>query len=58
MFHDLRHTFASHVINTEIKYEEKQYLMGHAPESMTDRYTKVDPKSLQVKLTKLDELIK
>jgi len=56
--HKWRHTFASHVINTEIKYEEKQYLMGHAPESMTDRYTKIDPKSLQVRLTKLDELIK
>ena len=55
--HKWRHTFSSHVLNTEIQYEEKQYLMGHKPESMTDRYTKIDPKSLQVKLTKLDELI-
>ena len=56
--HKWRHTFSSHVLNTDIQYEEKQYLMGHKPESMTDRYTKIDPKSLQQKLTKLDELIK
>jgi integrase len=55
--HKWRHTFSSHVLNTEIQYEEKQYLMGHKPESMTDRYTKIDPKSLQKKLTKLDKLI-
>lgn len=55
--HKWRHSFSSHVLNTAIQYEEKQYLMGHKPESMTDRYTKIDPKSLQVKLTKLDELI-
>ncbi|MFZ1291898.1 MAG: tyrosine-type recombinase/integrase [Melioribacteraceae bacterium] len=53
-----RDSFASHVLNTQIKYEERQYLMGHSPESMTDRYTKVDPKKLHNKLSVLDKLIK
>jgi integrase/recombinase XerD len=56
--HMWRHSFSSHVLNTEIKYEEKQYLMGHKPESMTDRYTKIDPMGLHKKLTQLDKLIK
>lgn len=53
-----RDSFASHTMDAGILYEERQYLMGHKPESMTDRYTKVDPSSLQEKLSKLDELIK
>jgi site-specific recombinase XerD len=56
--HMWRHSFSSHVLNTDIQYEEKQYLMGHKPESMTDRYTKINPTSLHKKLTQLDELIK
>ena len=56
--HMWRHSFASHVKDTNILYEERQYLLGHTPESMTDRYTKIDPVSLQVELSKLDELIK
>ena len=56
--HMWRHSFASHVKDTNILYEERQYLMGHKPESMTDRYTKIDPIRLQVELSKLDELIK
>jgi integrase/recombinase XerD len=56
--HMWRHSFSSHVLNTDIQYEEKQYLMGHKPESMTDRYTKIDPMSLHKKLTQLDKLIK
>jgi len=56
--HMWRHSFASHVLNTDIQYKEKQYCMGHKPESMTDRYTKIDPMGLHKKLTQLDELIK
>ncbi len=56
--HMWRHSFASHVKDTNILYEERQYLLGHKPESMTDRYTKIDPVSLQAELSKLDELIK
>ena len=56
--HMWRHSFASHVKDTNILYEERQYLMGHKPESMTDRYTKIDPVSLRAELSKLDELIK
>jgi len=56
--HMWRHSFASHTIDTNIQYEERQYLLGHTPESMTDRYTKIDPISLQEELSKLDELIK
>lgn len=56
--HKWRHTFATHVANTEITYEERQDLLGHKPESMTDRYTKVDPKKLHKKLSELDNLIK
>ncbi len=54
--HKWRHSFSSHVLNTGIQYEERQYLLGHKPESMTDRYTKIDPTRLQHKLTKLDAL--
>ncbi len=53
-----RDSFASHTIDTGILFEERQYLMGHKPRSMTDRYTKVDPVNLHEKLSKLDELIK
>lgn len=56
--HMWRHSFASHVKDTNILYEERQYLLGHKPESMTDRYTKIDPVSLRLELSKLDELIK
>jgi len=56
--HKWRHSFASHSKDTGLLYEERQYLLGHRPESMTDRYTKVDPVSLRAELSKLDELIK
>ncbi len=56
--HKWRHTFATHAANTEITYEERQDLLGHKPESMTDRYTKVDPKKLHKKLSELDNLIR
>jgi len=56
--HKWRHSFASHLASTEITYEERQYLLGHAPASMTDRYTKIDPKTLHAKLSELDKLIK
>lgn len=56
--HKWRHTFASHAANTEITYEERQDLLGHKPESMTDRYTKIGPKKLHKKLSELDKLIK
>ncbi len=55
--HKWRHTFATHAANTEITYEERQYLLGHSPASQTDRYTKVDPKKLHQKLSELDKLI-
>ena len=55
--HKWRHSFASHCKDIGLLYEERQYLLGHRPESMTDRYTKIDPSGLKEKLSKLDELI-
>ena len=56
--HMWRHTFGTLMKDVGILYEDRQALMGHKPESMTDRYTKTDPASLQEALTRLDELIK
>ena len=55
--HKWRHSFASHLVNAGLNYEERQYLMGHKGETMTDRYTKIDPKNLRERMNELDKLL-
>lgn len=56
--HMWRHTFNSIAQQVGIPFEERQYLMGHKPTTMTGHYTKIDPTKLHHKLSKLDEYIK
>jgi integrase/recombinase XerD len=55
--HKWRHSFNSHLAQLGVDYSVRQYLMGHKPQSMTDHYTKVDPKKLHEAVSKLDSLI-
>ncbi|MAT58522.1 MAG: hypothetical protein CMF23_11180 [Ignavibacteriae bacterium] len=56
--HKLRHTFSSHLTMGGVNYEIKRYLLGHKPETMTDRYTKIDPSKLHSQLDCLDNILK
>ena len=55
--HKWRHSFNSHLAQLGIDYSIRQYLMGHKPQTMTDHYTKVDPKHLHEAVSKLDGII-
>ncbi|MGE5682600.1 MAG: tyrosine-type recombinase/integrase, partial [Bacillota bacterium] len=55
--HKWRHSFNSHLSQMGVDYSVRQYLMGHKPQTMTDHYTKVDPKKLHSEVSKLDALI-
>ena len=52
-----RHSFNSHLAQLGVDYSIRQYLMGHKPQSMTDYYTKVDPKKLHEAVSRLDTII-
>jgi site-specific recombinase XerD len=55
--HKWRHSFNSHLAQLGIDYSVRQYLMGHKPQSVTDHYTKIDPKILHDVVSKLDQII-
>jgi integrase len=44
-FHDLRHTFASHMVMAGVPIKMVQELLGHSDLSMTLRYTHLTPES-------------
>ncbi|MDV7201806.1 site-specific integrase [Roseovarius sp. 10] len=46
-FHDLRHTYASHLINQGVSLYEVQTLLGHSSLQMTQRYAHLQPNLLQ-----------
>ena len=45
--HDLRHTYASLLINNGASIYEVQQLLGHYNISMTERYARFFPNTLQ-----------
>jgi integrase len=55
--HKWRHTFSSFLLRVGFEHSERQYLMGHKSQNVTDHYTKIDPTKLHDKITKLDNYV-
>ncbi|MGA2192783.1 MAG: tyrosine-type recombinase/integrase, partial [Nitrospirota bacterium] len=55
-FHDLRHTFASHLVMRGCDLRTVQQLMGHKDIKMTVRYSHLSKAHLQEAVSKLDSL--
>ena len=55
-FHDLRHTFASHLVMQGVDLRTVQQIMGHKDIKMTMRYSHLSPSHVQEAVTKLDTL--
>ena len=53
-FHDLRHTFASHLVMSGCDLRSVQQLMGHKDIKMTMRYSHLSKEHLQDAVAKLD----
>ena len=55
--HLARHTFATNVVNNDIKIENLQKMLGHKNIRQTQRYAKVQPKSVMKDFELLTEKI-
>ena len=55
-FHDLRHTFASHLVLQGCSLKVVQLLMGHSTVTMTERYAHVADDQLSAAIESLDGL--
>jgi integrase len=56
-FHDLRHTFASLLINEGVSLYEVQRLLGHHHITMTERYAHLLPDTLQERVERVSSLV-
>lgn len=57
-FHDLRHTFASHLVMAGVPVKVVQELLGHSDLSMTLRYTHLTPETRMEAIETLEKVIK
>ena len=55
-FHDLRHTFASHLVMRGANLKAVQRLLGHSDPKMTDRYSHLSPDHLRESVNLLGNL--
>jgi len=55
-FHDLRHTFGSHLIMQGVDIRTVQQVMGHKEIRMTMRYSHLSPEYVQEAMERLDKL--
>jgi integrase len=56
-FHDLRHCFASDLVQREVDLYVVQKLLGHKSQAMTQRYSHLAPENLRNAVLKLDKKI-
>jgi integrase len=56
-FHDLRHTYASHLAMRGVHMRALQELLGHKNILMTQRYSHLSPEHLQGAVKLLDDII-
>jgi integrase len=54
-FHDLRHCFASSLVQKGVDPYQVQRLLGHKSQAMTQRYAHLAPENLRSAVLKLDE---
>lgn len=54
-FHDLRHTFGSHLVMQGVDLKTVQQLLGHKEIRMTMRYSHLSPEHVQKAVEKLDK---
>src|SRR3990172_647614 len=55
-FHDLRHTFGSHMVMQGVDLKTVQQVMGHKDIKMTMRYSHLSPEYVQEAMERLDNV--
>ncbi|MBI5374181.1 MAG: site-specific integrase [Candidatus Schekmanbacteria bacterium] len=55
-FHDLRHTFGSHMVMSGVDLRTVQQIMGHKDIKMTMRYSHLSPEYVQDAISRLDSV--
>jgi site-specific recombinase XerD len=55
--HDLRHTYASLLINNGVSLYEVQELLGHSSSAMTQRYAHLQPNQLRSRTEIVSQIV-